>query len=116
MSEATKILDMSSLRQQPRRLAGWLVEVGGPNKGRDHRVFFGKALIGSAADCDIVLSDPRVAPHHASLRVDEDTARLVDLDSPEGMRVNRRRRVSVDLVDRDLVELGDTSLRFRTVG
>ena len=54
-------------------------------------------LIGRGEDCQLVLDDPRVSRHHASIDPGPGTGRLVhDLDSANGTLVNGR-KVSVGL-------------------
>ncbi|TFG37128.1 MAG: FHA domain-containing protein, partial [Candidatus Aminicenantes bacterium] len=51
----------------------------------------GEYLIGSSPDSRIRIGHPTVSRNHATLRVGEAEARLVDLDSSNGTRVDGSR-------------------------
>ena len=73
--------------------------------------------IGRAYDCDLILDDPHVSPHHAVLESDAE-GRLVlrDAGSRNGLHVEGSRdRVSAVPLSRDVtVVLGRTPLRLRS--
>lgn len=72
--------------------------------------------IGRAYDCDLILDDPTVSPHHAQLRRDSDGALvLVDLESHNGVFAGGgHARVSRVVLDGGAeVRLGHAALRFR---
>ena len=75
--------------------------------------------IGRAIDCDLVLDDPHVAAHHATLEVREDGLHVVPAPSLNGVRLGRAAiapgsaaRVPVSA----LLTLGATTLRVRQAG
>src|SRR5438067_2988346 len=51
-----------------REVCGWLVALNGQHKGEDFRLRVGKNVIGTAADCDIVLSDKKLSRKHSTIR------------------------------------------------
>jgi pSer/pThr/pTyr-binding forkhead associated (FHA) protein len=94
----------------------WLVVSEGPDAGREWRV--GEALvIGRAGDADVVLADPTVSRHHASVSAQGDTAVVEDLQSSNGTYVNgdpvaEPRRVAQG----DVIGLGGSTAIEVTVG
>ena len=75
--------------------------------------------IGRAIDCDLVLDDPHVAAHHASLVHDEDGVHVVPAPSVNGVRFGRSQLVSGSapvLPPNGLLTLGATTLRVRLAG
>ncbi|MBC7372503.1 MAG: FHA domain-containing protein, partial [Frankiales bacterium] len=73
-------------------------------------------VIGRGADADLRLPDTGVSRAHAELRLTEGGVRLVDLDSTNGTVVNGRRVRESDLADGDRLDIGATSLTFRSAG
>ena len=74
--------------------------------------------IGRAIDCDIVLDDPHVAPHHASLVLRDDGLHVEPLHTINGVRLGRARIAgeSVLLQRSTQLQLGATMLRVRLAG
>jgi pSer/pThr/pTyr-binding forkhead associated (FHA) protein len=94
----------------------WLVVSEGPDAGREWRLT--EALVvGRAGDADVVLADPTVSRHHASLSAQGETAVVEDLQSSNGTFVNGEqvgepRRVGAG----DLIGLGGSTMIEVTVG
>ena len=94
---------------------GWVVVLNGELRGRDFRLVDGKNTLGTAADCDVVLTDPYLSSHHAVIRHENGEFTLVDLDSTNGTYVNERRVSREDLIDNDKVRLGRSELKFKSL-
>jgi len=101
--------------ERPRECVGWVVILNGTGKGQDFRLVTGKNVMGTAADCDIVLPDKYMSSRHAVLRHEEGTFMLVDLDSTNGTFVNDNRVSKEELIDNDRVRLGRTELKFKSL-
>lgn len=72
-----------------------------------------ESVLGRSRDCAIVVNDPNVSRHHASISASDEGWVLSDLGSTNGVLVNgQRMNESVLLVDRDLIELGSTEITF----
>ena len=93
-----------------REVCGWLVALNGQHKGEDFRLRIGKNVIGTAADCDIVLSDKKLSRKHATIRYEGGEFQIADLDSSNGTHVNEEKIQKHDLIDNDIIKLGDISL------
>ncbi len=100
---------------KPKECVGWVVVLSGPQKGQDFRIVPGKNVLGTAADCDIVLTDQYLSARHAVIRYEEGTFMLVDLDSTNGTFVNDSRCAKEELIDNDRVRLGRTELKFKSL-
>jgi hypothetical protein len=77
------------------------------------------ARIGRAIDCDVVLDDPHVAPHHATLVSGEGAVHVVPAPSMNGVRFGRSQVVegsSPALPPNGLLTLGATTIRVRLPG
>jgi hypothetical protein len=87
--------------------ASALLSVG----GRDYEL--GEVtVIGRSKRCDIVLNDPNASRQHAEVRREGDEFVLVDLDSTNGVKVNRREVKRAALANGDKIDLGASELRF----
>lgn len=94
---------------------GWIVAMSGDHKGEDFRLKAGKNVIGSASDCDIVLTDKKVSRKHCTIRYEGGEFQIADLDSSNGTCVNEERVQKHDLIDNDIVKLGDIQFKFKSV-
>ena len=72
--------------------------------------------IGRALDNDLVLDDPHCAAHHARLEVtDDNTARLIDLGTRNGIVSARNKRATIfDIKNDQPFRLGHSSIRVRS--
>jgi hypothetical protein len=96
-----------------REVCGWLVALNGQHKGEDFRLRVGKNVIGTAADCDIVLSDKKLSRKHATIRYEGGEFQIADLDSSNGTHVNDEKVQKHDLIDNDIIKLGDIEFEFK---
>lgn len=92
---------------------GWLVDIDGAQKGEDFRLVEGKVSLGASPACDIRLDNEFASEVHASLRYDDGTYSLTDLDSTNGTSVNGEPITRVELDDGDHVRIGDTTYVFK---
>ena len=97
-------------------IAGWLICLEGTQTGEDFRVRDGRNVIGTAADCDIVVFDHYASPRHAVIvvRHEEASMWLQDLESRNGTFVQDKRITKHQLVDGDEIRLAATRLRFKS--
>ena len=73
-------------------------------------------VLGRHDDCDLILDDTRASSHHARLYRDKTEWMLTDLKSTNGTLVNQQPVTTVTLQDNDLIEIGDTQIRFQADG
>jgi hypothetical protein len=86
------------------------IDLRDPASGRSYPVREGKALLGSSAQCDIVLDDASVSPEHARIRLGTLGIELDDLGSAQGTWVNGLRVDKHFIGPRDEVRLGGATL------
>src|SRR5215831_8199789 len=96
-----------------REVCGWMVALNGQHKGEDFRLRVGKNVIGTAADCDIVLTDKKISRKHATIRYEGGEYQIADLDSSNGCFVNDEKIQKHDLIDNDIIKLGDIEFEFK---
>ena len=101
--------------ERPKECVGWVVAVSGDQKGQDFRLVPGKNVLGTAADCDIVLTDQYMSARHSVIRYENGTFVMVDLDSTNGTYVNDARCSKEELIDNDRLRLGRTDLKFKSL-
>ncbi len=92
---------------------GWIVALNGVHKSEDFRLCPGKNLVGSAASCDIVVSDKKISRKHATIRFEAGEFQIADLDSSNWTFVNDEQVQKHALIDNDLVKLGDIEFEFK---
>ena len=71
-------------------------------------------VVGRGAEADVRLADTGVSRVHAELRVEGPTVTVVDRGSTNGTSVNGRRVRTAALNDGDVIEVGATTLVFRS--
>ena len=96
-----------------REVCGWMVALNGQHKGEDFRLRVGKNVIGTAADCEIVLTDKKISRKHATIRYEGGEYQIADLDSSNGCFVNDEKIQKHDLIDNDIIKLGDIEFEFK---
>jgi len=108
-----KTVPLSSIKRAP--VVGWLVVLGGAQKGEDFRLREGKNAIGTARDSEVLLQDPAISGKHASLNCKDGKFLLTDLDSTNGTFVNDSLDsvARIELQDNDTVRVGETTLKFK---
>jgi len=102
---------------QNRKLIGWLVSFTIHPNGVDFRLYEGKNTVGTNPSCDIVLQDPQVSGHHLTLLIRPGTnvVRFKDEFSTNGTLINGTPLDEGTLQDGDIIKIGSTELRFRSV-
>lgn len=103
--------------EEPLEVVGWVVALNGNHRGQDFRLHTGKNVIGTSADCDIVITDPYLSAKHATIRHDssDGSFTIIDLDSTNGTYLNEKRINKDELIDNDTVRLGRTELKFKAL-
>ena len=114
--EKTMAIDVNALNiEQKRTVVGWIVAQNGNHRGEDFRIYDGKNILGTAADCDIVITDPFLSAKHCTIRHENGNFQVTDLDSMNGTFVNQKRCTKSDLIDNDTIRLGRTEFKFKSL-
>ena len=114
--EKTMALNLDALNiDQRRTVVGWIVAQNGNHRGEDFRIYDGKNILGTAADCDIVITDPFLSAKHCTIRHENGNFQVTDLDSMNGTFVNQKRVTKSDLIDNDTIRLGRTEFKFKSL-
>ena len=93
---------------------GWLVPLDGPQAGELFQLK-GRAVVGTAPDCDAILKDASISGRHAEFMSTSQGFRVNDLGSTNGTYVNDKRVTNSDLIDNDNVRLGRVNFKFKSI-
>ncbi len=93
---------------------GWLVPLDGPQTGELFQLK-GRAIVGTAADCDVIMREPSISGRHAEFMATSQGFRVNDLGSTNGTYVNDKRVTNSDLIDNDNVRLGRVNFKFKSM-
>ena len=94
-----------------------VVVIGGPDTGRIFNLEEGQTLmIGRGQASDTQINDPRMSRIHCHIQIDGGTATIVDASSVGGTVVNGQPIKRHELALGDVIEIGDTKLRFQLPG
>ncbi len=90
-----------------------LLVLKGLNFGKSYNLVPGnRLLIGRGNDCDVQLADASVSRHHCQITVKAGRAVLEDLNSTWGTIVNGEKVGQRQLEPNDIINLGQTQLKF----
>jgi hypothetical protein len=112
----TQAIDVRGLESKTKKsVVGWIVAQNGNHRGMDFRLYDGKNVIGTAADCDIVVTDPFLSARQCTVRCEGGNFVVIDLDSKNGTYVNQKRVSKEELIDNDTIRLGKTEFKFKSL-
>lgn len=117
-NEATTDEEKENKSRATKRIVGWLVSYSLDRMGRDYRIFEGRNTIGKGMDNSILITDdPAISNNHLTLLFNNNNYYISDEMSGNGTKINNesiRPKDAIDLKDGDIIEIGNTSLLFRT--
>ena len=88
----------------------------GPDTGRSFDLNDGQTLmVGRGQASDTRINDPRISRIHCHIQVDGGKATIVDAGSVGGTAVNGQSIKQHELSPGDVIEIGDTKLRFERI-
>jgi hypothetical protein len=93
---------------------GWIMGLTGKYKDVTFKLK-DRTVIGTAADCDVVIEDGFMSGRHCEIRKVEGGYKLVDLGATNGVIVNDKRAKEHFLVDNDNFRLGRTEFKFKSI-
>jgi pSer/pThr/pTyr-binding forkhead associated (FHA) protein len=97
------------------KTVGVLVAVEGELEGEVFRVPDGESRLGRSESCEIQLPSEWISREHSKLKFEGGRFEIAPLSEKNPTFVNHERTVGTELRDGDLVKLGRTTFRFRTV-
>ena len=89
--------------------------VAGPDSPRSVELTFRKIRIGTRDTCELVLTDPSVSRHHATLELEDAGVRVIDAGSRNGTIVDGLRVQDTYARPDSTLVLGKTTIRLRLV-
>ena len=96
-------------------IVGWLVPLNGQHAYQTFRLRSGGTKIGTAPPADIVVNDGFMSTEHAQINCSPNGFTLIDGGSTNGCYVNDRKVAKHDLVDNDMITLGKTNFKFKSI-
>lgn len=98
-----------------RKIVGWLITYTWRTEGEDYRLYEGRNMITGGGQGDIVISDSAVSNPHCMILFRSGKLRIKDELSTNGTFVNGNEVEETELKDGDIIRIGTTELRLRTV-
>jgi hypothetical protein len=95
-------------------IVGWLVPLNGQNAYQTFRLRSGLTKIGTQ-NTDIVINDGFMSTEHCQIQCSPAGFTLVDGGSTNGSYVNDKRVSRHELIDNDMITLGKTNFKFKSV-
>lgn len=94
-------------------IVGWLVSMDGKRAERVYTLHEGKSKIGSGLDCEVRICFDTISRHHAIITSKDGCFNVCDVNSLTGTYVNNNQISSIDIIDGDLIKLGDKEFKFK---
>jgi hypothetical protein len=96
-------------------IVGWLVPLNGQDAYKTRRLKPGMTKIGTAPPADLVVNDGFMSTEHCQILCSPSGFTLVDIGATNGCYVNDRKVQKHDLVDNDVITLGKTNFKFKSI-
>jgi hypothetical protein len=96
-------------------IVGWIVPLNGVNAYQTWRLKPGLTKIGTAPPSDIVVNDGFMSTEHCRITSSPAGFTLHDGGSTNGCYVNDKKVLKQDLVDNDVIMLGKTNFKFKSI-
>jgi hypothetical protein len=96
-------------------IVGWLVALNGVDAYKTQRLKPGMTKIGTAPPADIVVNDGFMSTDHCHITSSPAGFTLVDNGATNGCYVNDRKVQKHELVDNDMITLGKTNFKFKSI-
>jgi len=94
----------------------YLIVREGKRRGKEFRIKADSTKIGSAAGSDMIIEDDSVSSEHAKIKVENGHYEIWDMGSTNGTMVNGEAvREPRQIIDGDTIEIGETTLVFKTI-
>jgi hypothetical protein len=96
-------------------IVGWIVAMNGPDAYKTQRLKQGITNIGTAAPADIVVNDGFMSTKHCHIQCSPAGFVLVDDGATNGTYVNDKKVQKHELLDNDMITLGKTNFKFKSI-
>lgn len=96
-------------------VVGWLVPLNGQDAYKTHKLRSSGTKIGTQSNSDIVINDGFMSTDHCKINCSPHGFVLEDNGSTNGCYVNDRKVAKHELVDNDMITLGKTNLKFKSI-
>ncbi len=96
-------------------VVGWLVPLNGQDAFKTHKLRSSGTKIGTQPNSDIVINDGFMSTDHCKINCSPHGFVLEDNNSTNGCYVNDRKVTKHELVDNDVITLGKTNLKFKSI-
>ncbi len=94
-------------------ICAWLVVLNGGQKSTVYTLHEGKSKIGTGADCEVRILLDSISRQHALLIANQGRYSIADLNSVTGAYVNNFQISNREIIDGDIVKLGDVEFKFK---
>jgi hypothetical protein len=96
-------------------IVGWIVALNGQDAYKTQRLKAGLTKIGTAPPADIVVNDGFMSTEHCQITCSPAGFTLIDNGATNGCYVNDRKVTKHELVDNDMITLGKTNFKFKSI-
>jgi hypothetical protein len=96
-------------------IVGWIVALNGVDAYKTQRLKAGLTKIGTAPPADILVNDGFMSTEHCHIQCSPAGFVLVDNNATNGTYVNDKRVQKHELLDNDVITLGKTNFKFKSI-
>ena len=94
-------------------VCGWMVIMNGKHQNKVFTLHEGKRKIGTGADCEVRILIKSISRHHAMIIAKDGKYIVSDLNSVTGTYVNNIQISSKEIIDSDIIKLGEIEFNFK---
>jgi|WetSurMetagenome_2_1015567.scaffolds.fasta_scaffold333017_2 pSer/pThr/pTyr-binding forkhead associated (FHA) protein len=94
-------------------VCAWLVVLNGSSKNKVFTLHEGKTKIGTGIDCECRILLNGISRHHSMILGKDGKYVISDLNSTNGTFVNNYQISNREIIDGDLIKLGDVEFKFK---
>jgi len=103
------------LSKPVRKIVGWLITFTWRQEGEDFKIFEGRNLLSADPKADIYVSDPAISTPHCMILYRGGKLLIKDELSTNGTFLNGEAIEEGELKDGDILKVGTTELKFRSI-
>lgn len=96
-------------------IVGWIVPLTGPNQFQTFKLMQGVTIVGTGGNANILIQDGYMSTEHCQIVSSPIGFTLNDGGSTNGTLVNDSRVSSHELVDNDVLTMGQTNFKFKSI-
>jgi ABC transport system ATP-binding/permease protein len=90
-----------------------LIGLSAPCEGQIYTLYSDQITVGRDTSCNVVINDDSISRQHGAIIIHRDHVEIRDLDSSNGILINKEKIKNAEVKDGDIVQFGGVGFKFR---